>query len=124
MLIERVRSISFIKRFSSTSIGKSYNVAFFGSDRFSRHILEHLCQTWKRSSSFIEHLEVITTESSSNAIIETAKNHQLMTHLWPNIDSFLSKSSRKFDLGILASFGRLLPTQLIEHFPLYVTHRL
>ncbi|CAF3817983.1 unnamed protein product [Rotaria sordida] len=100
------------------SIIKPLNVAFFGSDLFSMHILEHLHKLFINDKSRIKHLEVVTTVSSSNTVMHGAEKLQLITHTWSNIDSLISKSSVQFDLGILASFGQLLPKKLIESFPL------
>lgn len=116
MLIFYVRYIS--KRCYSNSVLKPLNVAFFGSDLFSMHILEHLYHLFSNDKSRIKHLEVMTTISSSNIVMHGAEKLQLPIHTWPNVDSLISKSPVKFDLGILASFGQLLPKKLIESFPL------
>lgn len=119
MFIFHVRYfIHFSKRCYSTSIVKPLNVAFFGSDLFSMHILEHLYQLFSNEKSRIKHLEVVTTVSSSNTVMRGAEKLQLITHTWPNTDSIISKSPVQFDLGILASFGQLLPKKLIESFPM------
>jgi len=112
------RHIHVSKHCYSTSINKPLNVAFFGSDLFSMHILEHLYHLFSNDKSRIKHLEVITTVSSSNTIIRSAEKFQLTTHIWPNTDSIISKSPVQFDLGILASFGQLIPKKMIESFPL------
>ncbi|CAF1190220.1 unnamed protein product [Rotaria sordida] len=112
------RHIHLSKCFYSSSIIKPLNVAFFGSDLFSMHILEHLHKLFINDKSRIKHLEVVTTVSSSNTVMHGAEKLQLITHTWSNIDSLISKSSVQFDLGILASFGQLLPKKLIESFPL------
>jgi methionyl-tRNA formyltransferase len=82
------------------------------------HILEHLYHLFSNDKSRIQHLEVVTTVSSSNTVLRGAERLQLTTHTWPNTDAFISKSPVQFDLGILASFGQLLPKKLIETFPL------
>jgi methionyl-tRNA formyltransferase len=112
------RQVHLSKSCYSTSVIKPLNVAFFGSDLFSMHILEHLYRLFTSDKSRIKHLEVVTTVSTSNTIIRSAEKLQLTTHIWPNTDSLISKSSTQFDLGILASFGQLLPKRLIESFPL------
>jgi methionyl-tRNA formyltransferase len=112
------RHVHFSARSYSSSIIKPLNVAFFGSDLFSMHILEHLYHLFSNDKSRIQHLEVVTTVSSSNTVLRGAERLQLTTHTWPNTDAFISKSPVQFDLGILASFGQLLPKKLIETFPL------
>jgi len=112
------RHIHFSKHYYSTSIIKPLNIAFFGSDLFSMHILEHLHHLISNDKSLIKHLEVVTTVSSSNIVMRGAEKLRLTTHTWPNTDSLISKSPVQFDLGILASFGQLLPKKLIESFPL------
>jgi len=110
--------LKFCKRFYSSTRIKPLNVVYFGSDIFSLRILEHLSSLAHRPNSPIQHLEVVTTTSSSNTIQNGAEKLQLPTHIWPNIDSIQSKTNIQFDLGILASFGQLLPRKLIETFPL------
>ena len=112
------RSVHFSPRVSASSFSKPLNVAFFGSDLFSLHILEHLHHRLCNEKSPIRHLEVVTTVSSSNTVKHAADKLQLITHTWPQTDSLTSGSSVQFDLGILASFGQLLPKRLIESFPL------
>ncbi|CAF3352515.1 unnamed protein product [Rotaria socialis] len=112
------RHLRFPKCSHSTSIVKPLNVAFFGSDIFSMHILEHLYKLFANGKSPIKHLEVVTTISTSNTVMHGAEKLKLTTHIWPNTDALLSKSSVQFDIGILASFGQLLPKKLIECFPL------
>jgi methionyl-tRNA formyltransferase len=114
------RYVLLSKRSYSTSINKPLNIAFFGSDLFSMHILEHLYRLFHNDKSRIKHLEVITTVSSINTVMQGAEKLQLKTHTWSNTETFISNSSVQFDLGILASFGQLLPKRLIESFPLYV----
>ncbi|UJR31437.1 hypothetical protein I4U23_018930 [Adineta vaga] len=106
------------KLYYSTSIIKPLNVAFFGSDLFSMDILEHLYRLFSTDKSRIGHLEVVTTISTSNIVMRGAEKLQLPTHTWPQVDSLISKSPIQFDVGILASFGQLLPKRLIESFPL------
>ncbi|CAF1373724.1 unnamed protein product [Adineta steineri] len=112
------RHIHLFKQCYSTSTIKALNVAFFGSDLFSMHILEHLYQLFTSDKSRIKCLEVVTTVSTLNTVMQGAEKLQLTTHVWPNIDSLISKSPVQFDVGILASFGQLLPKRLIESFPL------
>ncbi|CAF1254642.1 unnamed protein product [Rotaria magnacalcarata] len=112
------RHLRFPKCSYSTSIVKPLNVAFFGSDIFSMHILEHLYKLFANDKSRIKHLEVVTTISTSNTVMHGAEKLKLTTHIWPNTDALLSKSFVQFDIGILASFGQLLPKKLIECFPL------
>ncbi|CAF0925987.1 unnamed protein product, partial [Didymodactylos carnosus] len=92
------------------------NVAFFGSDRFSSHILEHLYQL-TTSGKKINRLEIVTSSSQKNMVQHCAIKHNINTHLWPNIDLL-----KGFDIGILASFGHLLPRKVIEAFPLGIVN--
>ena len=119
MFIGRVRRLVHrVRRTFSTSTSQPLNVAFFGSDVFSMHILEHLHRLLTSQTSRIGNLEVVATVSSVNTIVRTAEKLQLKTHIWSKIDPLISASSRPFDIGILASFGQLLPRKLIESFPL------
>jgi len=112
------RHIYLSKHYYSTSFVRPLNVAFFGSDLFSMHILEHLYRLFTNDNSRIKQLEVVTTPSTLNTVMRGAEKLQLTTHIWPNTGSLTSKSTVQFDLGILASFGQLLPKRLIESFPL------
>lgn len=112
------RYVHVSSRVYASSFSRPLNVAFFGSDLFSLHILEHLHQRLCDEKSPIRRLEVVTTVSSSNTVKNAAKQLQLVTHTWPQTDSLTSGSAVQFDLGILASFGQLLPRRLIESFPL------
>jgi hypothetical protein len=107
-----------VRHVHSTRIVRPLNIVFFGSDLFSQRILEHLHRSSTTNQLFIQQLEVITTLSSTNLIRSYTDKHQLTTHIWPDVDSFVSKTSKQFDLGIVASFGQLLPRHVIESFPL------
>ena len=102
----------------SNPINKPLNIAFFGSDLFSMRILEHLYDLFNEENSRIKNLEVVTSVSSSNAVMKRAAQLELTIHTWPYMDLLISKSPVQFDLGILASFGPLLPERLITSFPL------
>ncbi|XP_066139327.1 methionyl-tRNA formyltransferase, mitochondrial [Euwallacea fornicatus] len=89
-----------------------WKVLFFGSDDFSLHSLKALLNECRHPAQIISTLEVVTC-SQQNPVWKYSNMQNLKIHKWP---PNLEKSS--FDLGLVVSFGYLIPEQLIEKFPL------
>ena len=69
---------------------------------------------FSRKKKCIRNLEVVTAYlGKSNSVLDYAKNNDIQTHTWP-----LAIETKKFDLGVVVSFGHLIPTKIIESFPL------
>ncbi|XP_043251399.1 methionyl-tRNA formyltransferase, mitochondrial isoform X1 [Colletes gigas] len=90
-----------------------WNVLFFGTDEFSVESLKILHD--KRKSKVLQRLEVVTVnKGKENAIIKYAKENGIIIHEWP-IEINVPK---KFHIGIVVSFGHLIPSNIIDSFPL------
>ncbi|XP_061451631.1 methionyl-tRNA formyltransferase, mitochondrial isoform X2 [Rhineura floridana] len=93
-----------------------WRVLFFGTDSFAAEILRAL-QTARepRSDLLLDHLEVVTLQSQLSKglpVNNYAEQLQLPIHLWPDVGP-----CEDFDVGVVASFGRLLSEDLILKFP-------
>eukprot|EP00794_Sanderia_malayensis_P015036 gene15036-16589_t len=106
----------------------SLKILYFGSDAFSFGPLRHLVQRTKQENqevkSNIEAIEIVTSESlipitskkkiKPSEFIEFAKSNNLQLHRWYK-DS-ISELAKDFDIGIVASFGHLIPKKVIQNF--------
>jgi methionyl-tRNA formyltransferase len=80
----------------------------------TNHYLPHFIYS-KDKNSVIEKLEVVTSfKATINPVKNYAANENLVLHKWTN--EF--HTNNKFDLGLVVSFGHLLPKDLIESFTL------
>lgn len=62
----------------------------------------------------IRHLEVVTLSSNEDSVINKyAKDNNLKLHIYP-----CDVQENKFDIGVVTSFGRLIPENIINAFPL------
>ncbi|XP_070618197.1 methionyl-tRNA formyltransferase, mitochondrial [Erythrolamprus reginae] len=95
-----------------------WRVLFFGTDHFSAEILRALQAARAESQdqkALVDHLEVVTLPPSHSKVLPVKKyadQFQLPVHIWPDVGS-----CENFDLGVVASFGRLLSEDLIRKFP-------
>ncbi|XP_071502417.1 methionyl-tRNA formyltransferase, mitochondrial-like [Diadema antillarum] len=99
-----------------------WKVMFFGTDQFSLPHLEAL-EGSRKSGSLIDRLEVVVPESKfikrrgktrrTSPVWDFTQTQALPCHQWP-----LHGPPAGFDVGIIVSFGHLLPKWLIESFPL------
>ncbi|ENN73827.1 methionyl-tRNA formyltransferase, mitochondrial [Dendroctonus ponderosae] len=90
------------------SKGPPWKVLFFGSDEFSLYSLKALNQ---EAENLLKTLEVVTC-SQKNQIFKYCRDQHLPVHKWPP-----DLSGQSFDLGIVVSFGYLIPEALINQFP-------
>ncbi|RWR98511.1 methionyl-tRNA formyltransferase: mitochondrial-like protein, partial [Dinothrombium tinctorium] len=87
------------------------SVLFYGSDSCSLQSLKAL-----HSNSFeFEHERVVenvsvVSGSENNVVSKYAKSNNLRFHLWP-----FEFQPHAFDIGVVASFGKLIPLQAIEN---------
>lgn len=93
-------------------------VMFFGNDDFSIATLKKLHEAMSRGK-VISHLEVCTSESKSliSPVVEFCQKNEVKQHKWPPPSA---PDDNRFDLGIVASFGKLLTKEVINSFPLGV----
>ncbi|XP_055632754.1 methionyl-tRNA formyltransferase, mitochondrial [Toxorhynchites rutilus septentrionalis] len=90
-------------------------VLFFGTDNFSLPSLRVLNESLK-SGGTVSSLEVVTSfKAKKNPLKQYAQNENLALHSWP-----IQRTSIKgtFDLGVVVSFGHLIPEELIAGFRL------
>lgn len=94
----------------STS-GPPWRLLFLGSDQFAVESLKLLTSSRSSGGGIVESLEVVTLSGDAPVKRFALQNH-LPLHSWPpkNIDG-------RFDVGVVVSFGRLLPERLINKFP-------
>nr|XP_045016542.1 methionyl-tRNA formyltransferase, mitochondrial [Jaculus jaculus] len=91
-----------------------WRVLFFGTDRFAREALRALQAARESEGELIEKLEVVTVPSPSPKglpVKQYAVESQLPVYEWPDV------GSGEYDVGVVASFGRLLSEALILKFP-------
>uniref|UniRef100_A0A8C6VPP0 Methionyl-tRNA formyltransferase, mitochondrial n=1 Tax=Naja naja TaxID=35670 RepID=A0A8C6VPP0_NAJNA len=91
-----------------------WRVLFFGTDHFSSEILRAL-QAARWVFRLVDHLEVVTLPPSHSKVLPVkkyAEQLQLPIHIWPDVGAW-----ETFDVGVVASFGRLLSEDLIQKFP-------
>ncbi|KAH1184239.1 methionyl-tRNA formyltransferase, mitochondrial [Mauremys mutica] len=93
-----------------------WRVLFFGTDEFAAESLRALeAAREPREEPLIDRLEVVTLPSPlprGLPVKNCAQQFQLPTHDWPD-----TGPSGQFDVGVVASFGRLLSEDLILQFP-------
>ncbi|KAL1462773.1 hypothetical protein WDU94_014581 [Cyamophila willieti] len=92
-----------------------WRILFFGTDEFSVKSLQLLCAKY-RTHTLISRLEVVSSEKGKHSpVIKFAKDENLVLHHWP-IGTDLLKDN--YDIGIVVSFGHLIPSKIINAFPL------
>ncbi|XP_040455782.1 methionyl-tRNA formyltransferase, mitochondrial [Falco naumanni] len=93
-----------------------WRVLFFGTDRFAVTTLRALEAAREPSKdSLVSRLEVVTLPShlpGDLPVRDCARELQLPVHEWPHTGPV-----GQFDIGVVASFGRLLSEDLILQFP-------
>ncbi|XP_037249482.1 methionyl-tRNA formyltransferase, mitochondrial [Falco rusticolus] len=93
-----------------------WRVLFFGTDRFAVTTLRALEAAREPSKgSLVSRLEVVTLPShlpGDLPVRNCARELQLPVHEWPHTGPV-----GQFDVGVVASFGRLLSEDLILQFP-------
>uniref|UniRef100_A0A4W2D5A3 Methionyl-tRNA formyltransferase, mitochondrial n=1 Tax=Bos indicus x Bos taurus TaxID=30522 RepID=A0A4W2D5A3_BOBOX len=92
-----------------------WRVLFFGNDQFARETLRALhAARENKEEELIEKLEVVTVPSPSPKglpVKQYAVQSQLPVYEWPDV------GSGEYDVGVVASFGRLLSEAFILKFP-------
>lgn len=107
----------------NSSSGRQLSVLFYGSDDFSLESLRllkgklklaeedrsNVIKQGNNSKVAIKRLEVVTT-SANNQIYNYCKKTRIPCHFFEGF----SVPANEFDLGVVSSFGRLIPRQAIE----------
>lgn len=102
-------------------------VVFFGSDFFSVRILRALKNLVAEN---ITDISVVTSSKTNRSkdsqvniinqdVIDICHELKINYHIWSqiSIDDEYLKLLKDFDVGVLASFGHLIPAKLINLFP-------
>ncbi|XP_044300935.1 methionyl-tRNA formyltransferase, mitochondrial [Varanus komodoensis] len=93
-----------------------WRVLFFGTDGFAAETLRALQAAREpRFGPLVDCLEVVTLQSrlaKGLPVQNCAEQFQLPVHLWPDVGL-----CKHFDVGVVASFGRMLSEDLILSFP-------
>ncbi|XP_076038681.1 methionyl-tRNA formyltransferase, mitochondrial isoform X1 [Oratosquilla oratoria] len=94
--------------------GPPWNVLFFGTDNFAVASLKEL-HSETLSGNLIQRLDVVTVrlKKIKPAVSSYCEKQGLNLELWP-----VQVPHGKYDLGVVVSFGHLLPQAIIEAFPL------
>lgn len=93
---------------------KKLNIMFFGTDEFAVQSLASLHQEFL-GGGCVKELEVtcLPMKTLVPAVAKYAKENDLKLHSWPP-----DIPEKKFDLGVVASFGKLIPEKVISSFTL------
>ncbi|XP_030751420.1 methionyl-tRNA formyltransferase, mitochondrial-like [Sitophilus oryzae] len=120
MFLQKLKSCRSLKKYACRYL-KSENVKhskppwkilFFGSDNFSLYSLKTLYREHQNNNSIISILKVVTN-SNKNPIWKFAEKHDLNIQKWPP-----DLIQNEYDLGVVVSFGHLIPENIINKFPL------
>lgn len=100
----------------STAVS-NYRIAFFGSDQFSVTVVNHLlklCPELKGPNLLNICLPEIRTKHLPNNLRNYSNTHSIPVETY---DDYLSERIKnQFHLGIVASFGKLISSDVIECF--------
>ncbi|KAJ2779055.1 Methionyl-tRNA formyltransferase [Coemansia javaensis] len=124
---------------SSTAAALGLKVLFFGTDQFAERTLTAMMETRFSTSPIIDHIEVVcpptvhkrrgkkdVVDWQSEAGVRARKLGLKVHHppergmaLWqvPRPDPELCGSGGVFDIGVVSSFGRILPPSIVGAFP-------
>ncbi|XP_063988466.1 methionyl-tRNA formyltransferase, mitochondrial [Diachasmimorpha longicaudata] len=98
---------------SESSENVRWRALFFGTDEFALESLKRLHREY-RSKRLLTRLEAVTAyEGRENPVIKYAQDHGIKVHKWP-----IENSIGDFDIGLVVSFGHLIPSKIIKLFPL------
>jgi len=91
---------------------------FFGTDEFAVQSLARLHQECQQIQGIVSRLELtcLPMRTLVPAVVKFAHDNNLNIHSWPpDIDLIKQK---QFHMGVVASFGKLIPRNIIQSFPL------
>lgn len=100
--------VQFVFRKYSQTSGKQLKILFFGTDNFSLPSLQKL------HSSFASLSVVTSFRAPANPIKCFAEKEKLPLYSWPLNDEVVPNH----DLGVVVSFGHLIPEKIIKSIPL------
>jgi len=99
---------------------KKLKIMFFGTDDFATSSLKLLYEESLAVDGCVDSVSVtvLPMQKLTPSVTKFAKEHNLPLYHWPLDPS--SVITQKFHLGVVASFGKLLPKNLISAFPLEI----
>lgn len=87
-----------------------WKVLFFGTDNFAVESLKALHKTCETK---VQRLEVVTSRNVKHSpVLKYAKENELNIYEWP-----LEGNIPDFHIGVVVSFGHLIPSNIINTFP-------
>jgi len=104
-----------LKRFCHASKKTKLKVLFFGTDTFSVPTLCTLHKEFSDLNGTIDRIEACSSPMKTliSPVKKTCDRLSIQLHDWPP-DPTLCKS---FDIGVVSSFGHLIPSRIISSFP-------
>lgn len=98
---------------SSQQRGPPWKILFFGTDEFAAHHLASLHQEQlKNVKALVDRLDVLVCTEKCD-VLKYAIDNNLTVHRWPVTDI-----DNQYDVGVIVSFGHLIPKRIIEKFPM------
>lgn len=93
---------------------KKLSILFFGTDNFALESLKILHQELNSDSGCVQNLSVSCAQMKTlvPAVQQFSIDNNLDFHLWPP-----DLTNSHYDLGVVASFGHLIPKRIIQAFP-------
>ncbi|KAJ8667178.1 hypothetical protein QAD02_008840 [Eretmocerus hayati] len=87
-------------------------ILFFGSNDFALPSLQALHEYYKQNK--LRKLEVVTAyKGEKNSLLKYVRSNGIVIHPWPP-----EVGTGQFEIGVVVSFGYLIPSRIIELFPL------
>uniref|UniRef100_A0A1B6JEY0 methionyl-tRNA formyltransferase n=2 Tax=Homalodisca liturata TaxID=320908 RepID=A0A1B6JEY0_9HEMI len=102
----------FKRNISSNVSGPPWRIIFFGTDEFALKSVQPLCAKL-RTGTLMSDLAIVSRPGS--VVRAFAEDEKLPVIEWPFNHSVIEN---KFDLGIVVSFGHLIPKEIISAIPL------
>ena len=105
------------RKYHTEKTSQKLKVLFFGTDSFSLPSLESLYAENTLPKGSISRLDVccFKTKSLVPVVQSYCEKNEIKIHYWPPDVELCSQ----FDLGIVASFGKLIPSNIIQSFNRY-----
>jgi methionyl-tRNA formyltransferase len=122
------------KSFCEVRKNKRFKVLFFGNDEISLPTLAKLREETYKTTSFIENIGIITTPLHNKKSTQAVFHNYLSTCNFPKFElnpkdikqawSDLIPELNNYNIGIIASFGKMVPGAVIKQLSLgaYVMH--
>ena len=106
------------RKYHTEKTSRKLKVLFFGTDSFSLPSLESLYAENTLPKGSISRLDVCCFKAKSlvPVVQSYCEKNEITIHYWPPDVELCSQ----FDLGIVASFGKLIPSNIIQSFNRYM----